>query len=124
EKIGKKGTHLICLSLGGIGLISISFITNHYHLLFSMFGVGIAWTSILAMPYSLMADSLPPAKVGIYMGIFNFFIVLPEIIASLFFGPIMEHLLNSSRTTALAIGGVLFIIAGLLTLRVQEKKYA
>ena len=122
ETIGKKYTHLICLTIGGIGLISVSAIENPYLLLLSMTGVGIAWTSILAMPYSMMAGSLPPQKVGIYMGIFNFFIVLPEIIASLGFGWVMENILDNSRILALSVGGILFILAGLLTLRVEENK--
>ena len=122
DKIGKKYTHLICLMIGGLGLLSINIIEDPKLLLLSMTGVGIAWTSILAMPYSMMAGSLPPKKIGIYMGIFNFFIVLPEIIASLGFGWIMEHVLDNSRLLALAVGGFLFIIAGLLTLRVKENE--
>ncbi|MBN2523456.1 MAG: MFS transporter [Bacteroidales bacterium] len=121
DLLGKKITHLVCLTLGGIGLISVYFINEPFLLLISMTGVGMAWTSILAMPYSLMAGSLPTNKVGIYMGIFNFFIVLPEIIASLFFGWIMHNLLGNSRVTALVIGGILFILAGILTLRVKEE---
>ena len=76
-----------------------------------MTGVGIAWASILSMPYAMLSGVLPPNKVGVYMGIFNFFIVLPEIIASLGFGWIMRNVLNNDRLAAVQIGGVLMIIA-------------
>jgi maltose/moltooligosaccharide transporter len=82
--------------------------------------VGIAWSSILSMPYSMLTDCLPANKIGIYMGIFNFFIVLPEIIASLFFGKVMEGVLDGSRIAAVTIGGVLLMLAAVLTLRIKE----
>ena len=88
----------------------------------SMAGVGIAWSSILSMPYAMLSGVLPEDKVGVYMGIFNFFIVLPEIIASLGFGWIMKNLLNNNRLTAVEIGGVLMIIAAVLCfLLIKEK---
>jgi maltose/moltooligosaccharide transporter len=88
-----------------------------------MTGVGIAWASILSMPYAMLAGALPQDKIGVYMGIFNFFIVLPEIIASLFFGWIMEHLLGNDRMLAVQIGGVMMILAGLICyFSVSEKK--
>lgn len=120
NKVGRKIAHAICLSAGALGLISVAFISNPNFLFFSMTGVGIAWASILSMPYAMLSGCLPENKVGIYMGIFNFFIVLPEIIASLFFGWIMAHLLNNDRLTAVMIGGVLMIAAALLCLRVKE----
>jgi maltose/moltooligosaccharide transporter len=88
----------------------------------SMTGVGIAWASILSMPYAMLGGCLPENKIGIYMGIFNFFIVLPEIIASLFFGWIMAHLLNNNRLLAVEIGGCLMIVAALLALRINENE--
>jgi maltose/moltooligosaccharide transporter len=84
--------------------------------------VGIAWSSILSMPYSMLSDCLPQNKIGIYMGIFNFFIVLPEIIASLFFGKVMEGVLDGSRIAAVTIGGGLLILAAFLTLRIKTEK--
>lgn len=114
KKLGRKLTHTICLLCGAIGLISVRFVTEKYELYACMTGVGIAWASILSMPYAMLAGVLPQNKVGIYMGIFNFFIVLPEIIASLFFGWIMEHWLNNDRMLAVEIGGVLMILAGAL----------
>ena len=79
-KLGKKWTHAFCLLLGGIGLISVNYITAPQWLYVSMSMVGIAWASILSMPYSMLAGSIPAEKTGIYMGVFNFFIVLPEIL--------------------------------------------
>jgi maltose/moltooligosaccharide transporter len=114
SKIGKKYTHTVCLIIGGLGLISVKFIHDPWMLYISMGMVGIAWASILSMPYSMLAGVLPAEKMGIYMGVFNFFIVLPEIIASLFFGKIMENFLNNDRLTAVLIGGVLLCIAAVI----------
>jgi len=120
-KIGRKYTHMLCLFCGAAGLISVAFIHTPNMLFVSMTGVGIAWASILSMPYAMLGGCLPENKVGIYMGIFNFFIVLPEIIASLFFGWIMAHLLNNNRLLAVEIGGCMMILAALLALRINEK---
>jgi maltose/moltooligosaccharide transporter len=80
DRIGRKATHALCLTLGGLGLISIFFIHDPYTLILSMVGVGFAWASILAMPYAILSGSIPAHKMGIYMGIFNFFITLPQIV--------------------------------------------
>jgi maltose/moltooligosaccharide transporter len=114
DKLGRKLTHTICLLAGAIGLLSINFIENKYMLFGSMVGVGIAWASILSMPYAMLSGVLPKDKVGVYMGIFNFFIVLPEIIASLGFGWLMEHVLHNNRLAALSVGGSLMIIAAVV----------
>ncbi|WP_153799412.1 MFS transporter [Foetidibacter luteolus] len=114
RKLGRKLTHSVCLLCGAIGLISVGFVTSKNELFLCMTGVGIAWTSILSMPYAMLAGALPEHKIGVYMGIFNFFIVLPEIIASLFFGWIMQHLLNNDRMLAVQIGGGLMILAGII----------
>ncbi|MBL7724099.1 MAG: MFS transporter [Chitinophagaceae bacterium] len=122
-KMGKKLTHTTCLIIGGLGLISVNYIQEPWMLYISMSMVGIAWASILSMPYSMLAGVIPQEKMGIYMGIFNFFIVLPEIIASLFFGKIFEHFLNSDRLTAVLIGGLLLCTAGIVcSLIVKESK--
>lgn len=123
NKIGKKYTHTACLLIGGIGLIAVNYITQPNTLYICMSMVGIAWASILSMPYSMLAGCLPEDKIGIYMGIFNFFIVLPEIIASLFFGYIMEHLLHNDRLMAVQIGGTLLCIAAVVcALVIKENK--
>jgi maltose/moltooligosaccharide transporter len=113
-KFGKKTTHAVCLICGAIGLLSVGFVHDRNMLYLSMVGVGIAWSSILSMPYAMLAGCLPENKIGVYMGIFNFFIVLPEIIASLFFGWIMSSLLNNDRMVAVQIGGGLMILAAVL----------
>ncbi len=111
SKLGKKYTHTVCLLVGGAGLIMVNHIHDASLLYVAMGMVGIAWASILSMPYSMLAGCLPEGKIGIYMGIFNFFIVLPEIIASLFFGKIMENVLHNDRLLAVQIGGCLLCLA-------------
>jgi len=114
DKLGRKLTHSICLVIGAFGLISVSWVQNKYVLFGCMTCVGIAWTSILSMPYAMLSGVLPKDKVGIYMGIFNFFIVLPEIIASLGYPWVMNHLLNNDMLAAVKSGGFLMILAALI----------
>jgi len=114
SKLGKKYTHSMCLLIGAIGLISVYYIQTPNYLYISMGLVGIAWASILSMPYSMLAGFIPEQKMGIYMGIFNFFIVLPEIIASLFFGKIMSNFLQNDRLMAVQIGGFLLLAASII----------
>ena len=114
SKLGKKYTHAMCLLIGAIGLISVYYIQTPNYLYISMGLVGIAWASILSMPYSMLAGFIPEQKMGIYMGIFNFFIVLPEIIASLFFGKIMSNFLHNDRLMAVQIGGFLLLTASII----------
>lgn len=118
--IGRRNTHTICLLCGAAGLMSVAVIENKWLLFASMVGVGIAWASTLAMPYALFSGSLPKDKIGVYMGIFNFFIVIPEIIASLGFGWVMSHLLNNNRLAAVVCGGGFMALAALLMRRVRE----
>ena len=123
NNLGRKLTHALCLICGGIGLISVGWVSNKYMLFGCMTCVGIAWASILSMPYAMLSGSLPKDKVGIYMGIFNFFIVLPEIIASLGFGWLMKNLLYNDRLLAVEVGGGLMILAALICyLFVREKR--
>jgi maltose/moltooligosaccharide transporter len=119
-KLGRKATHSLCLICGGLGLLSVAVIRSKYPLLLSMTGVGIAWASTLSMPYSILSGSLPAGKTGVYMGIFNSFVVIPEIVASLGFGWVMDHLLNNNRLAAVVAGGVFFILAALLTQKVDD----
>jgi maltose/moltooligosaccharide transporter len=120
QRYGRKLTHSFCLACGGLGLLSVAVIHTKYLLLLSMAGVGVAWASTLSMPYSILAGSLPLGKTGIYMGIFNFFIVIPEITASLGFGWVMVHLLNNNRISAVVAGGIFFLLAAALTQRVDD----
>ena len=123
DKLGRKTTHSLCLLAGAAGLISVAFVTDKNMLFLCMTGVGIAWASILSMPYAMLGGVLPPAKVGIYMGIFNFFIVLPEIIASLGFKWIMNNVLNNDRLLAVQMGGYLMILAAVICfVFIKEKK--
>ena len=114
SKLGKKLTHTTCLLIGGIGLISVYYVQVPNLLYVSMGLVGIAWASILSMPYSMLSSFIPVQKMGIYMGIFNFFIVLPEILASIFFGKIMSTYLHNDRLMAVQIGGFLLVLAGIV----------
>jgi maltose/moltooligosaccharide transporter len=120
KQIGRKLTHSISLVIGGLGLISIYFISDENWLIASMIGVGIAWASILAMPYAILAGSISPKKMGVYMGIFNFFIVIPQIINALIGGPLVKYAYGDQAIFALVISGVSFLIAALLVVKVQD----
>lgn len=121
KKTSRKFTHFISLTFGGLGLISIFFITNHYMLILSMVGVGIAWASILSMPYAILSSSLPAQKMGYFMGVFNFFVVLPQIVAASILAFIVRELFNNQPIYAMIVGGVSMIIAGILTFRITDK---
>jgi len=118
--VGRKWAHSLSLLCGAAGLLSVAVVHDKNLLLLSMTGVGIAWASTLSMPYSVLAGSLPPSRTGVYMGIFNFFIVLPEILASLAFGWIMIHLLHNNRMAAVIAGGVFMALAAVLMQAVQD----
>ena len=122
RKFGRKATHAFCLVCGGLGLLSVAVIHSKFPLLLSMTGVGIAWASTLSMPFSILSGSLPEGKTGVYMGIFNSFVVIPEITAALGFGWIMGHLLNNNRIAAVVAGGVFFLLAALLMHRVEDSQ--
>jgi maltose/moltooligosaccharide transporter len=119
RSLGTRATHLIALTCGGLGLISFYFVPNPDWLWLSMTGVGIAWASILSMPYAILAGALPADKMGYYMGIFNFFIVIPQIIAAACLGPILKSFFNNQSIYVLILGGCCMILAGMLTLFVK-----
>jgi maltose/moltooligosaccharide transporter len=121
---GLRITHLINLALGGIGLISIAFIGDPRWLLLSMVGVGFAWASILSLPYAMLSDSLPAEKMGIYMGIFNFFIVIPQLVAVSTLGFLLKHLFGGEPMRVLIFGGVSLLVAGLCALWVRRPRCA
>ena len=120
KKTSRKTVHSISLALGAIGLISFYFIKSPHLLIVSELGIGIAWASILAMPYAILAGALPAKKMGVYMGIFNFFIVLPQITAAGILGPFIRHLFHNEAIYALILGGISLIIASVLTLFVHD----
>lgn len=116
----RKTTHAIALIAGSAGLISIYFISNPMVLLISMIGVGFAWASILSMPYAILAGSLPSNKMGTYMGIFNYFIVLPQILAATILGFFVSSLFDGEAIFALVLGGCTWILAAGLTFLVDD----
>ncbi len=120
KKLGKKTLHAACLTCGAIGLLSVYFIKDPNLLIGSMCLIGIAWASILSMPYAILSGSLPVARMGIYMGVFNFFIVIPEIVQALTFGPIIRNLFGednpNSSIYVVIIGGCFMLLAAILTL--------
>ncbi|MCK5443134.1 MAG: MFS transporter [Maribacter sp.] len=122
KKTSRRITHLLALVLGGIGLISIFFITDPNMLLISMIGVGIAWASILSMPYAMLSSVLPAHKMGYYMGVFNFFIVIPQIVAAGILGFLLKLFFENDSIYALIIGGVSMFIAAALCLIVQDNE--
>jgi maltose/moltooligosaccharide transporter len=121
SKFSRPVTHLIALLCGGLGLISFYLFKNENLLIVSMAGIGFAWSSILAMPYSMLTQSLPAHKMGVYMGIFNFFIVIPQILAATLLGIFTKHLFGNQAIYAIVLGGCSMIVAGFLTLRIKDK---
>lgn len=119
-KIGRKMTHSVSLIIGGLGLISIYFIDNPNLLIISMVGVGIAWASILAMPYAMLAGAIPARKMGVYMGIFNFFICMPQIVNAVFGGPIVKYFYGGNPIFAIVTSGIALIVAALCVIRVDD----
>src|SRR5205807_734678 len=120
----RKTVHALALICGGVGLLSTYVIHDPRVLLLTMVGVGVAWASILSMPYAILSGALPPARMGIYMGVFNFFIVLPEITQALTFGPIIRAVFGPENHNAplymVMTGGVFMLLAAMLVSRVED----
>jgi maltose/moltooligosaccharide transporter len=121
NKTNRKMVHFISLVIGGLSLASFYLIKDPNLLLVSELGIGLAWASILAMPYAILTGSLPAKKMGVYMGIFNFFIVIPQITAAAILGFFVKNLFDNEAIYALILGGISMIIAGLLVLRVDDE---
>ena len=121
KKIQRKYTHMICLIIGGIGLVSMIYIKSPQILLLPMIAIGLAWASTLTMPYAILAGALPPAKMGFYMGVFNFFIVIPQLIASFVMGFLIRDIFHEQAIYALVIGGVCMVVGGLMNFIVVDK---
>ncbi|MDB4314006.1 MFS transporter [bacterium] len=123
RKVSAKKIHFVSLLLGGLGLASVGWVTDPTILKWVSFtGIGIAWASILSMPYAMLANSLPENRMGVYMGIFNFFIVIPQILVAIVLSRVMENFEGFSRLSAVVIGGVCLLIAAALTLLVNERE--
>ncbi len=120
NKIGRKAVHMIALICGGIGLISVLFISNKLMLFASMAGVGIAWASILSMPYVMLSTAVPPARMGVYMGVFNLFIVIPQIVMSLIVSNIFNNVLGRDPRNAVVLGGFSLLVAAATVLIVRD----
>ncbi|MBB1284719.1 MFS transporter [Flavisolibacter sp. BT320] len=120
SKTSRRMTHLFCLVIGGFGLIGIYLIKSPTLLLLPMIAIGLAWASTLTMPYAILAGSLPLRKMGFYMGVFNFFIVIPQIVAAAILGFFVNKVFNNQSIYALVVGGVSMIIAGFLNFIVNE----
>lgn len=116
----RKTVHMISLIVGGISFASFYIIKDPNLLLVSELGIGLAWASILAMPYAILAGSLPPEKMGVYMGIFNFFIVIPQITAAAILGFFVKNIVGGEAIYALLLGGASLVLAGLFTLLVDD----
>jgi maltose/moltooligosaccharide transporter len=116
----RKFVHMVCLVIGGASLMSIMLIHNLNLLMVPMIGVGIAWASILTMPYAILAGALPAKRMGFYMGVFNFFIVIPQILSGLLLGFVTKHFFAGHTVSTVALGGASMVLAGVLTLFVHE----
>lgn len=117
----RKTVHAVSLVCGGVGLLSVYVIRDQYLLLLTMVGVGIAWASILSMPYAILSSAVPPERMGLYMGIFNFFIVLPEIVASLTFQPLVHHVFGNNPLYVVMLGGVCLLVASVCVGLVRDE---
>ncbi len=120
KKFSRKLIHGVALALGGLSLLSVYFIHDPTSLQFTMIGVGIAWASILSMPYAILSAAIPPERTGVYMGVFNFFIVIPEILASVTFQPLVKYVFHNNPLYVVMLGGASMLVAALLVARVQD----
>jgi maltose/moltooligosaccharide transporter len=117
----RKTVHGCALALGGLSLIAVYFVQDPFVLQFTMIGVGIAWASVLSMPYAILSGAVPANRTGIYMGVFNFFIVIPEIIASVGFKDLVKYVFHNDPVYVIVLGGVSLLIAALCVLRVHDQ---
>jgi maltose/moltooligosaccharide transporter len=116
----RKACHAVCLAIGGVSLASLFFITDKSQLMLPMIGVGVAWASILTMPYAILAGALPANRMGYYMGLFNFFVVIPQIVSGLLLGFFTKHLFDGHAVRTLVLGGACMLLAAVLTLFVTD----
>jgi maltose/moltooligosaccharide transporter len=121
KKIGRVLTHSICLVIGGLGLVSWYILKDPHMLIISMIAIGIAWASLLTIPYAILTGTLPQKKMGVYMGIFNFFIVIPQILAAAILGLLVTSLFKGHTIYAIVLGGGAMILAGILMLFVKDQ---
>lgn len=121
KRIGRKLTHAVALSIGGLAFLSFYVITDHVWLILPMIGIGIAWGSVLAMPYAMLANSIPPKQMGMFMGLFNMSITIPQIVNGVFGGLILEYFFHSDPLFSLVMAGVFMFLGALSTVFVTDK---
>jgi maltose/moltooligosaccharide transporter len=117
----RKVVYALALTLGGLGYISAYFFHNHYYLLISMIGIGIAWSAILAMPYAILSGSLPPKRMGIYMGLFNLTVVIPQILSGVFGGPILRSFFGGQAIYVYILAGISMLLGSMAVFFVKEQ---
>jgi maltose/moltooligosaccharide transporter len=117
----RKACHAVCLAIGGLSLMSVFFIHDKHLLMIPMLGVGVAWASVLTMPYAILVAALPPNRMGYFMGLFNFFVVIPQVVSGLVLGWFTKHMFGNHAVLTLVLGGVSMVIAAVLALFVSER---
>jgi len=120
----RKACHAVCLAIGGLSLVSVFFIHDKHLLMVPMLGVGLAWASVLTMPYAILAAALPANRMGYYMGLFNFFVVIPQVVSGLVLGWFTKHMFGNHAVFTLVLGGVSMVIAAVLALFVTDRNGA
>ena len=116
----RKTVYSVCLALGGLGLISTMFATDKYFLWIGMAGVGVAWAAILSMPYVILAGAIRPERMGVYMGVFNLFIVIPQIVMGLVIPNIYDNFLGGDPLNVIILAGIMMLIAAAAVLLVKD----
>jgi len=116
----RKMVHIMCLLCGSVGLISVYFVSNKWLLFVSMAGVGVAWASILSMPYVILSTAIPPERMGVYMGVFNLFIVIPQVVMSLIVPSIFNTVLRADPLNAVVLGGLSMLVAAATVFIVRD----
>lgn len=116
----RKTIYSFSLLVGGLSFISLFFFTNQYHILISMVGIGMAWAAILSMPYAMLSDVLPPKRIGIYMGLFNLTVVVPQILSGLIGGPILRSIFQNQGIYILVLAGVIMILGALSVMFIKQ----
>ena len=121
RRTSRKACHAVCLVIGGLSLVSTFFIHDKHLLLIPMLGVGLAWASILTMPYAILAAALPPNRMGYYMGLFNFFVVIPQVVSGLVLGYATKHFFGNHAVLTLVLGGASMVIAAVLAVFITDR---
>jgi len=122
KKYSPKGVHIICLILAGVGLLIFPHIEDKYLFFIPMTGFGIAWASMMGIPYLMVVSNIPKERYGVYMGIVNMMIVIPMILQNITFGYVLKHFLNNDPGKAIALAGVLLLLAAAATLLMKPKQ--